>query len=199
MADDKNSRDKQARDDKKRQLEREIDEARRRMGEPEPPIEEEKLDEIEKDLDEMEFPAAGAEVVEAVGEKEVESVARRYSVEELVSDTETEKFGSPSVVLSRIKSPTVARAMKRIVEAADTVPRAEVGDSQRDAYEKTLRELKEIDADDYDEGIKVVTDWIVEQIHEEEKIPSSRAVRRRAAEFCRANGYEIRNDEWLGV
>jgi len=42
-------------------------------------------------------------------------------------------------------------------------------------------------------------DWIVEQIREKEKKPGSRAVRREAAKFCRANGYEVRNDEWLGV
>ena len=198
MADDKNSRDKQARDDEKRQLQRDIEEAHERMGEPEPPIEEE-LEEIEKELDALEFPVTGAGVVDAVGEKVVESAARRYGVKELVSDTEAEKFGSPSVVLSRIKRPTVARAMKRIAEAVDEVPNAEFGRSQREAYEKTLRELKDIEADDEDEGIEVVADWIVEKIHEDGKIPGSRAVRRRAAKFCRANGYEVRNDDWLGV
>jgi len=199
MADDKNSRDKQARDDEKRQLERDINEARERMGEPEPPIEEEELDEIEEELGALEFPVTGAEVVETVGEKVVKSVARRYSVEELMPDTDAEKFESPSVVLSRIKRPTVARAMKRIVEAVDTLAYAEFGESQRDAYEKTLHELIEIDADDDDEGVKVVADWIIEQIHEKGKLPGSRAVRRRAVKFCRANGYEVRNDEWLGV
>lgn len=199
MADDKNSRDKQARDDEKRQLERDIDEARKRMGETEPSIEAEELDEIETELDSLEYPATGAEVVDAVGEKVVESVARRYSVKELVPDTPAEKFESPSAVRTRIKRPTVARSMKRISEAADELPHTDFGDSQTDAYEKTLRELKEVDADDEDEGIKVVTDWIVERIHEKEKPPSSRAVRKRAAKFCRENGYEVRNDEWLGV
>ncbi|MDZ7688275.1 MAG: hypothetical protein U5J64_06050 [Halobacteriales archaeon] len=199
MADDKKSRDKQARDEERRQMKRDQDEARERMGEPEPPIEDEELDEIETELGSLEFPATGAEVVDVVGERVVESVARRYSVEELVPDTEAERFGSPSVVLSRIKRPTVARAMKRIAEAVDTLPDAELEGSQRETYEKTLRELKEIDADDEDEGIRVVADWIVERIHEKEKLPGSRSVRRRAAEFCRANGYEVRNNDWLGV
>ena len=38
-------------------------------------------------------------------------------------------------------------AMKRVVEATATLPNSEPSRSQRDAYEKTLRELKAIDAD----------------------------------------------------
>jgi hypothetical protein len=89
--------------------------------------------------------------------------------------------------------------MKRDIEASETVPNKEVGRSQREAYEKTFRSLKAIDADDDDEGITVMTDWIVERIREKERIPGSRDVRREAAKFCRSNGYTVRNDEWLGV
>jgi hypothetical protein len=45
----------------------------------------------------------------------------------------------------------------------------------------------------------VIADWIVDQIDERGKLPSSRAVRRQAAKFCRANGYPVSADEWLGV
>jgi hypothetical protein len=89
--------------------------------------------------------------------------------------------------------------MKRVVEAADTHLSASCGTSQRDGYERTFRELPAIDADDDDEGIQAIADWIVERIHEKEKLPGSRDVRRQAAKFCRSNGYSVRNDEWLGI
>lgn len=199
MADDKKSRDKQARDEKRRQMKRDQDEAQRRMGEPEPPIDEADLADIETELDSIEYPATGAEVVEAVGDHTVKSVSGSYRVEELVPDTDAETFESPSAVRAQVQRPTVAASMKRIVEAANTLQHADFGESQREAYEKTLRELRGIDADDDDEGVEVIADWIVESIHEKEKLPGSRVVRKRAAKFCRENGYEIRNDEWLGV
>jgi len=89
--------------------------------------------------------------------------------------------------------------MKRVVEAADEHQSASFGTSQRDGYERTFWELKAIDADDDDEGIQVIADWIVERIHEKETLPASRDVRRQAAKFCRSNGYSVRNDDWLGI
>lgn len=198
MADNKSSRDKKAHDEKRRQMKRDQHEAQKRMGEGEPPIDEADLADIENELDSLEYPATGADVIEAVGDEVVESVGGSYSAEELVPDTDTETFESPSEVRERIQRPTVAASMKRIVEAAESVSKG-FGESQRDAYEKTLRELREIDADDDDEGVDVITDWIVERIHKKGKLPGSRAVRKRAAEFCRANGYGVRNDEWLGA
>ncbi len=198
MADDKNSRDKKGLRDEKRQMERDMSEARRRMGE-EPPIEEGDLEELEDELVGLNFPATGAEVVEEVGDRVVESVAQTYTVKELVPDTEVETYESPSAVRERVQRPSVAASMKRIAEAVDTVSLTEFDTSQRNTYEKTLRELREIDADDHDEGVEVVTDWIVEQIREKEKLPSSRAVRRHASKFCRENGYPISKDSWLGV
>ena len=89
--------------------------------------------------------------------------------------------------------------MKRVVEAVDALPYAELDDSQRDAYARTFRELEAVSPDDENEGIRAVADWIVERTRESETAPGSRDVRRRAAEFCRENGYEVRDDEWLGV
>lgn len=62
------------------------------------------------------------------------------------------------------------------------------GGFQRDAYVKTFAELEAIDADDDDEGIRAIADWIVERIREKETLPGSRDVRREAAKFCRSNG-----------
>lgn len=199
MADDKSGRDKQARDEDRRQREREISAAVERGDEPEPEVDTSELAYFETELEPLTFPATGAEIVSAVGDREIESSVGTYAVADLVPAVDWERFDSPEEVRVRIQRPTIAAAMKRIVEASDPLPDEELGRSQRDAYERTFEALKAIDADDEDEGIRVVADWIVERIREKEAIPGSRDVRRRAAEFCRSNGYEIRNDEWLGV
>ncbi|MFW6003690.1 MAG: hypothetical protein ACOCPT_04645 [Halanaeroarchaeum sp.] len=199
MADDKRGREKQARDADRRQRERDVDAAIERGDEPEPTVDPAVLGELESALDTVAFPATGAEVVAAVGDREVESDDETFTVDELLPETDAETFDTPAAVRVRVQRPTVAAAMKRVVDAIDALPNASLGTSQRDAYEKTFRELAAIDADDDDEGIRVVADWIVERIGDDEKLPGSRAVRRRAATFCRENGYEIRNGEWLGI
>jgi len=145
------------------------------------------------------FPATGAELVASVGDSEVETAEGTYALADLIPDVETETFEYRSEVGVRFERPTVAAAMKRILEAAEPLQSVTLHGSQRKAYAKTLRELGAIDVDDEDEGIEVVTDWILERIEAKGKAPGSRAVRRRAAKFCRANGSPIRNDEWLGV
>ncbi len=199
MADDKNGREKQARDADTRQRERDIGAELERGDEPEPPIEPVALDNFESELESLEFPVTGTEIVNSVGDREIESAAGRYKIEELVPETDEERFDSPDAVRVQVQRPTVAVAMKRILEASKTVPNTELPWSQRKAYELTFEELKAIDADDDDEGIQAITDWIVEHIRDKESFPGSRGVRRQAAKFCRANGYQIRDDEWLGI
>jgi len=198
MADDKSGRDKQAHDEERRQREREITAELERGDEAEPPVDPSELAYFETALDAVAFPATGAEIVAAVGDREIEAVSGTYAVADLVPDVDGETFEEPTAVRLRVQRPTIAAAMKRIVEASDSLPDEEIGRSQRDAYERTFRALEAIDADD-DEGITVIADWIVERIDEKGKLPGSRDVRRQAAKFCRENGYEIRNDEWLGV
>jgi len=199
MADDKRGRDKQAQDAERRQQEREIATELERGDEVEPPIDTGELVDIETELEELAFPATGTEVVAAIGDREIDSVEGGYRVEELVPETDEETFDSPDAVRAQVQRPTVAAAMKRVVEASETLRNTDFSWTQRKAYEKTFEELKAIDADDDDEGIQAITDWIVERIRDKEKLPTSRGVRREAAKFCRANGYEIRNDEWLGI
>ena len=199
MADDKRGREKQARDAKERQRERDIDTELERGNEPRPPVESVELDDVESKLESVEFPATGAELVTAVGSYEIRSDDGSHRIEELVPKTDEETFDSPTAVRVQVQRPTVAAAMARVIEASDTIPRTEFPWSQRKAYEMTFHELKEIDADDDDEGIQAISDWIVEHIRDKEKLPSSRDVRRQAAKFCRANGYPVRNDEWLGI
>lgn len=199
MADDKQGRDKQAHDAENRQRKREIAEALERGDEPEPPVDPSELAFFEEELEPVEFPATGSEVVAVVGDLTVESPDGTYTVEELVPETEAETFDSPDEVREHIQRPTVAAAMKRVLEASDAAPGDKLSGTQYRAYRKTFVTLKGIDADDDDEGIQAISDWIVERIDEKEKLPGSRAVRRQAAKFCRKNGYEVRTDEWLGV
>lgn len=199
MADNKSGRDKQAHDTEKRQRKRDLAENIERMDEAAPPIDVTELGDIESKFEELSFPVTGAELVGEVGAYEVESVARNYTVEELIPETETELYDSPAAVSIEIQRPTVAAVMKQVLEASDTLSNSELRGSQRKAYERTFQELRQIDADDDDEGLQVIADWIIEKINSKEKLPSSRAVRREAATFCRSNGYEIRNDQWLGI
>jgi len=199
MADDKRGREKQSDDAERRQRERDINTARERGDEPEPPLDDETLADVEIRLQGVSFPATGAEVVAAAGELSVDTGDGDRPVAALVPDTESERFDTVADVRRHVERPTVAAAMKRVLEAADRVQHAELGGSQRDAYEKTFRELAAVDTLDEDEGVGVVTEWIVDRITEKGKLPGSRDVRRQAAKVCRASGYEIRNDEWLGV
>lgn len=199
MADDKNGRENQAQNEERRQRERAVSEYLERSGEPEPPMDDETLDEVEAGLEAVSFPATGSEVVAAVGDHEVESSDGTYALSQLLPDADEETFEEPEEVRSRVARPTIAAAMKRIVEAIDEVPNRELGRSQRDAYVRTFQELQAIDAVDEDDGIPVIADWIVERVRQKDDLPGSRDVRRRAAKYARGEGYSVRNDEWLGV
>lgn len=199
MADDKRGREKQARDADRRQQERDLLEAIERADETEPPVEPAVLDEFDRRLESVSFPATGREVVAAVGDHEIDSAEGEHTVADLVPDSDTERFNTARSVRLRVARPTIAGSMKRIVEAADTLPETDLSWSQREAYEKTLRALIAIDEDDEDETVHAITDWIVEQVEERSVLPGSRGVRRQAAKFCRANGFEISNNDWLGV
>lgn len=199
MPDDRSGRDKQARDEANRQRKRAMLEELERSDETEPTVEEASIDGLDEALESLAYPASGIAVVEAAGDREVEAGGATHPVTELVPETEDVQFDSPQAVLDRVTRPTSAAAMKRIQEAVATLPNATLDGSQWTAYERTLRELVAVTPDDDDEGVAVVTDWIVDRIAEKKKLPGSRDVRRRAAKYCRENGYKVRNDEWLGV
>jgi len=199
MADKKRGRDKQAHDAERRQHKRETATELERWDEIEPAVPAAELAEFETELESLSFPATGAEIVAAIGDHEIKSVEGSYSVDTLLPETDAETFDSPAAVRVQVQRPGVAAAMKPVVEASKTLPNVEFSWTQRMAYEKTFRALKAIDPEDADEGVEAIADWIVERIHTNEQLPSSRAVRREAAKFCRANGYQVRSDEWLGV
>lgn len=94
----------------------------------------------------------------------------------------------------------IQTAIERISEAESE---AGIGkgdrEQQHEVYEKTFRALEDATPDDDDEGVLVMTEWIVERIQTTGNRPGSRAVRRRAAKYCRENGIEVGNNDWLGV
>ncbi len=199
MADDKDGREDQARAEDRRQRTRALEAELERGDEPEPPVESTALDAVEAALDDLSFPATGAEVVAATGDRTVESPDGTYAVADLVPAVDQEVYESRPAVRTLIQRPTVASAMKRIVEAhaelsTDGLPR-----TQRAAYEKTFRALAAVDTVDEDEVIGVVADWVVERIGQKNELPGSRAVRRQAAKECRSRGYSVSVDDWLGI
>ena len=195
MADDKSGRDKQAHDADRRQREREIRAELERYDEAEPAVDDAELDEVEAELEAISFPATGAEVVAVVGERRVTAGRESYAVKELLPETDVETFEGPEIVRVRIRRPQVASAMKRIVEAADSVRDTEFPPKRRDAYEKSLRAMAAIDADDEDSGVRALQDWVLDRSEEKGKLPGSRDVRRQGAKIARKHGHEIRNDE----
>jgi len=89
--------------------------------------------------------------------------------------------------------------MRRVRDADDADPtEADDRDQQYEMYRKTLRALEDVTPDDDDEGIAVVADWIIERLETGDGRPSSKAVRQRAQKYCRQNGYEVSNNDWMG-
>lgn len=199
MGDDKRGREKQSRDERRRADDRATATALERGGEPEPPVEPEALGGLDADLEQVEYPASGADVVATVGDHVIETPSREYRVEELVPATDEKVFDAPEAVRALVQRPTIASAMKRVTEAGATLQEPDFRWTKRKAYERTFEELRAIDPDDEDEGIRTMGDWIVGRVRDKGALPSSRDVRRQAAKVCRANGYEVRTDEWLGV
>lgn len=92
----------------------------------------------------------------------------------------------------------VKSALHSIAEVDDSVTEKDDLEQQYEMYRKTFEALEDVDADDENEGITVVTEWIIDQIETTGQRPSSKAVRQRATQFCRHNGYDIPDDSWLG-
>ncbi|MFB6085589.1 MAG: hypothetical protein ABEJ84_02070 [Halodesulfurarchaeum sp.] len=199
MPDDKRGREKQARNADRRQRERAVATELERRDDLEPAFDEGELARFETQLEELEFPVTGTEVVSEMGHRKLDGIESTYSVSELLPAIEGETYPDPTHVRRQVERPTVAKAMKRIIEEAERFQGADLRGSKRKAYEKTFLELEAIDAVDEDQGIAVVREWIIEQLQEEGELPGSRAVRRRGADFCREQGYEVRSDEWLGA
>lgn len=196
MADDKEGREDQAQREEQRQRRREVEEALERGDEPEPPVAEPLATDA---LEPVSFPATAADVVAAAGDRTVHADDGDHAVADLLAEADAETFESPDAVVERVARPTVAAAMKRVVEAGTELADPHTQGSQYEAYERTFRALRAVDAVDDDAVIDEVADWLADRIAEKGKLPGSRQVRRQAAKVVRAHGYEVRNDEWLGA
>lgn len=196
MADDKQGREDQARSADRRRQERDIAEALERRDETEPPIPEAELMDVDAVLESIEFPAETAEIVEATDGAVIETSVGSYEVAALLPEP---RYRSRAAVRARLQRPAISTALGRIDDATGEVGGVELSGSRRETYEKTLRALASIDAADRDEGVEVVTDWILDRLAEKGDLPASRAVRREAARFCRSNEYSVSNNDWLGI
>lgn len=122
-----------------------------------------------------------------------------HTVAELLPDSEDLQFPAPAAVRAHVRRPTVAGAIKRVVEAGADLDGVVFGRSQHDAYRRTFRALAAVDTTDGDEPVGTVADWVVERVDDTGSYPPSRRLRKEAAAVCRRNGYEIPDDEWLGA
>ncbi|WP_224268036.1 DUF5789 family protein [Haloprofundus salinisoli] len=105
MADTKKGRDKKADDAEQRQQEREMQEARTRADEAEPVHDEpgERLGDLDEALENHEYPATTDELIEAFGDREVETQGGWKSIEEVLIQTDDRTYTSADDVRSRIQ------------------------------------------------------------------------------------------------
>lgn len=105
MADDKKGRDKQAHDQERRQRERELEEARDRADEAEPAHDEpgEELGDLDEALEAHDYPTTTEDLIEAHGDREVETQGGWKSVDEVLGPIDNETFDSADDVRSRIQ------------------------------------------------------------------------------------------------
>jgi uncharacterized protein YwbE len=85
------------------------------------------------------------------------------------------------------------------VEALDVATRLEArakAGSQREGYERSLREIERVAGK---QAAGELTEWIVEQIHTNEKFPHSKKVRNHGAKICRSQGFSMSDNDWLGA
>jgi hypothetical protein len=68
--------------------------------------------------------------------------------------------------------------------------------SRRNVYEKSLREVKRVAGDEEMEALKR---WIIQFIRGNERFPSGRETRKRAAQICRDSGHSIPTGSFLGA
>jgi hypothetical protein len=102
MADDKNSRDKQASDREKRQRKREIEEERERAGEGEPEGRWTQ-GELEEALEDYDYPTTADELIDEYGEYEVETNEGWKTVNELLSSVEDSEYESAEEVQLKLR------------------------------------------------------------------------------------------------
>ncbi|QLK26897.1 hypothetical protein HYG81_04605 [Natrinema zhouii] len=105
MGDNKKGRDKQADDEERRQRERELEEARDRGDESEPVHDEtgERLGDLDEALESQDYPTMTDELIEAHGDREVETQEGWKSIDEVLAPIDNEQYDSADDVRNRIQ------------------------------------------------------------------------------------------------
>lgn len=105
MADNSKGRDKQADDEEQRQQERELEEARNRGDEPASVHDEvgERLGDLDEALDNQDYPTTTTELIEAHGDREVETQGGGKSIDEVLAPVDNERYESADDVRNRIQ------------------------------------------------------------------------------------------------
>lgn len=105
MADDKRGREKKANDRERRQRERELEEALDRADETEPVHDEpgHRLGDLNEALEDHDYPTTTAELIEAYGDREVESRDGWTSIDDLLAPAADETYDSADEVRNRIQ------------------------------------------------------------------------------------------------
>jgi len=160
VGDTKDGRDKQARDEVKRDIERATREELARFHETEPPRE------LDDALEELECPAPAERVVGAAGEYEVQTEDDAIPVAEVVERSSRDRYESDDDARMKLRRPSVAASLRRLEAVSQETGLREQFRERRDACERTPRALEDVEEDDEDEGIAVVTAWAVEEMRE---------------------------------
>lgn len=105
MEDNKEGRDKQADAEERRQRERDLEEERDRADEPEPVHDEagERLGDLDEVLENQDYPMTTNELIEAHGDREIETQAGWESIDEVFASIENELYDSPEDIQNRIQ------------------------------------------------------------------------------------------------
>lgn len=105
MADNNTGRDKQADDEKRRQREEEDVDARDQADEPASVHDEagERLGDLDEALETHDYPLTAAELIEAHGDREVETQGGRKSIDEVLAPVDNELYESADDVRNRIQ------------------------------------------------------------------------------------------------
>jgi hypothetical protein len=193
MGDTKQSRDKQAHDEDDRARQRAVEEELARFHETEPPRD------LEDALEDLEYPVAAEDLATAVETFSIEAPEDVIPAAEVVEHSGTHEYDSAAAARQTFKRPAVAASLRRLRDVSRSAGLKDGFLEREDVYRTTLRALEDVDADDDDEGVAAVTAWIVAEMQDEQRLPSSRKTRQRGAAFCRERGYEIRDDSWLGA
>jgi len=91
----------------------------------------------------------------------------------------------------------VERAIQRLRELSEGISGTTAVRPKLELYQRTLRELDEVTPDADDQGVLVLVEWIESYADVEGRLPPSKAVRERAARYCRDRGYDLAEDSWL--